>query len=181
MLCSRKWSLACLKGFHGSRCHCSNFFFRHYFPGLVTIVQSTTRFLFSLVSCEYALGSRVIPYFRSSHCLAVPKNIWAAFLLLSCGCLCDWCLGFRGNYVVSSRRLNLNRWPLVVHDWFNVLLFHSRCRKWSFFEKLPMMTCMYGQWSSADTINRDTLGHRPETARFLSFFFFLCLRPYMFG
>ena len=39
--------------------------------------------------------------------------------------------------------------------------------KWSLFERLPMMTRMYGQWLSTDTMNEDTLGHGPENARFL--------------
>ena len=93
---------------------------------LRAIVQSSSLIIFQALSllsnglqdasshfvpCGHALGSRVMYCFRSSHCLAVPKNIWATFFLLWCGCLCDFCLGFHGNYVVPSRRPNFNRWP----------------------------------------------------------------------
>ena len=169
MLCSRKWSFAYLKGFHGSPCHCSKFF-SHSFPGLVTIVQWTTRCLFSFLSLR--------------TCIGVSGKVLFSIFALSCGA--EKYLGdllFVDEWL-SLRLLSRLSWELrrsFSEAQFQSLTMHwlfrigttvwcfllAASKKWSFFERLPMMTRMYGQWSSADTMNEDTLGHCPKNARFL--------------
>ena len=137
--------------------------------------------------CHYC--PRCLFSFRSLRtCIGVSGKVVFSIFALSCGAekylgdllFVDEWLSLR---LLSRLSWELRRFfseaqlqSLTMHWLFRIgttfwcFLLAAR-KKWSLFERLPMMTRMYGQWSSADTMTGDTLGHCPENARFL---FFLC-------